>query len=638
MLAFMKSRHVFAWPALVLVLTAIGATSVERPAAFRPKQPPSACGGPLTSRELIEPPDVNAWDLPLNAGGEHELILTVHRNGPQFCYGYRWNGVLQTIQPTIRVRRGENFALRVVNDIGTPSNGEHVASSAIPKCMPMPMPYVPAMHYVGYLNHTIDDRYFQMPPLDTNIHLHGFEGPADQENIFLSTLSTPTHACEYHIAIPRTQPPGTYFYHPHSHGASRAQVAGGLSGAWIVEPSTAITAGSAEHVIVLRYAVPERDDNPFAPDLTPIFIAALAHEKAIRPAAKVAYDPFDPPPWPVSVPMNAGASWLNANGCDGNFSSSLLTINDADTPASLTIGAGQTQLFRIVNATSDSVEDLRLRDSHDRIQLLHVVARDGVSVSDDTARPLARYIAMDRVVLPPAGRVDILLSAKPGKALTLYSDHMCNGPVSEFAIKHDLLNIRAVANTGSATAQIASSPVRVDTPAARLIAFARAHSTLIRKRAITFSQYVFPKAGKVPPHPSFFITDTTNRNFHEHPFWPAYRSGGTLPSNPDITVKAGTIEEWWLINTTQESHAFHIHQMAFVDEKGPAGVPVALDVVYIPVGKMMPNKADPRYPLMQPSITKVLLDFRHVPRGTFVFHCHMLFHEDHGMMGIIQVE
>jgi FtsP/CotA-like multicopper oxidase with cupredoxin domain len=33
----------------------------------------------------------------------------------------------------------------------------------------------------------------------------------------------------------------------------------------------------------------------------------------------------------------------------------------------------------------------------------------------------------------------------------------------------------------------------------------------------------------------------------------------------------------------------------------------------------------------------VLLDFRHVPRGTFVFHCHMLFHEDNGMMAIIRV-
>jgi len=52
----------------------------------------------------------------------------------------------------------------------------------------------------------------------------------------------------------------------------------------------------------------------------------------------------------------------------------------------------------------------------------------------------------------------------------------------------------------------------------------------------------------------------------------------------------------------------------------------------------LPNKVDSNYPLVKPSLTKVLLDFRHVPRGTFVFHCHMLFHEDHGMMAIVRVE
>jgi len=41
---------------------------------------------------------------------------------------------------------------------------------------------------------------------------------------------------------------------------------------------------------------------------------------------------------------------------------------------------------------------------------------------------------------------------------------------------------------------------------------------------------------------------------------------------------------------------------------------------------------------VHPTITKVLLDFRNVPKGTFPFHCHMLFHADHGMIGIIRVE
>lgn len=111
-----------------------------------------------------------------------------------------------------------------------------------------------------------------------------------------------------------------------------------------------------------------------------------------------------------------------------------------------------------------------------------------------------------------------------------------------------------------------------------------------------------------------------------------------MPSNPDIVVKQGAIEVWYLINATQETHAFHIHQMAFVQERDYTGIPVTVDGMFVPPGKLLPNSHDPNYPLIKPSITKVILDFRHVPRGTFVFHCHMLGHEDLGMMGVIRVE
>jgi FtsP/CotA-like multicopper oxidase with cupredoxin domain len=138
-------------------------------------------------------------------------------------------------------------------------------------------------------------------------------------------------------------------------------------------------------------------------------------------------------------------------------------------------------------------------------------------------------------------------------------------------------------------------------------------------------------------HPEFYITDTTNPNFHEHPFSPVYAKDGTVPANPDIVVKHGTIEEWYIFNATLEVHSFHIHHMAFAAEDEPGG-PAMLDTATIPVGKVLSNAADPNYPLIQPSRTRVLLDFRNVPRGEFVFHCHMLFHEDRGMMATIRVE
>jgi FtsP/CotA-like multicopper oxidase with cupredoxin domain len=102
-------------------------------------------------------------------------------------------------------------------------------------------------------------------------------------------------------------------------------------------------------------------------------------------------------------------------------------------------------------------------------------------------------------------------------------------------------------------------------------------------------------------------------------------------------VKQGSIEEWYLFNATPETHTFHIHQMAFAAE-GETPVPVMLDTVIVPPGSLLPNPGDSNFALVKPSRTRILLDFRHVPRGEFVYHCHMLFHEDNGMMGIIRVE
>lgn len=639
----MKGRH-FLLPGLLALFLWIGGVPFSQGVAAGASAPaPVVCGPYGGPQELVEPPDVELWKLPLNAGGEHELILTVHTDGrgasQRYCYRYVWNGTVQTMAPTLRMRRGERFAIRVVNDISGPSMAEHVASTAIPACMPMAMPLPTTTHYVGYLNHTIDDRYMHVSPVDTNIHLHGYEGPADQENVFLSTLSTPMHACELHITIPETQPPGTYMYHPHSHGSSDVEVALGLDGVWIVEPDHPQLPRSAEHVIMLRYRVPIANDNNFAPDTDPFFPAAMTHEAALKPEPPVAFDPFHPPPWPTTYPMSAGSVTLDPTGCNGVASEVRVAANGADTPVTLRVPAGAPQLLRIVNGTSDSASALQMRDASGHVVPIQLVGLDGVPVSGDANQPLAHFVATYKLMLTSMSRADILLTAQPGQTYTISSEHYCEGKDAFFQMHHELIKIETrPAGAGAQTAALDPTPAVVaDTPAGRLVASARANRSLVRRRAFTFTEYVFPKQGKIPSHQAYYITETSNPNFREHPFWPMYGPGATAPSNADVVVKRGTIEEWYLINATMESHAFHIHQMSFVQERAVPGVPLMADTVFVPIGTLLPNPRDPNYPLVQPRITKILLDFRNVPRGTFVFHCHMLFHEDHGMMATIRV-
>ncbi|MGH8190811.1 MAG: multicopper oxidase family protein [Rhodanobacteraceae bacterium] len=644
-LDLLKTKSGCGGASAALTLLVLCTTSLAPQASLAAVAPPvaGACGLLTHSADVVAPQAVDMWEAPLDASGEHELILAVHADaGGRYCYVYRWQGVAHYIAPAIHVRRGERFAIRIVNDIASRSPGESVPSTAIPACKPMHMPNEPAQHWIGYLHHTIDDRYFAPQQVDTNLHLHGFEGPASDENVFLSTLSTPMHACEYNVTIPRTQPPGTYLYHPHAHGSSDDELAGGLAGVWIVDPDSPQLPRTDQHVLVLRYAI------PFAGDMRPLDHASVkawvaaseAHEGASKPEAPAHYDPFNPPVWPVSLPLRAGGITLNPNGCMGEIHPEpVISIDGADSPASLQVPANRTQLLRLVNATSDSSKLLRLRDAQGRAMTFRVVERDGVPVSGDMQQPYAHYLDMKELMLSPMSRAAVLVTAKPGTTFTVSSEPFCAGDDESIELHHDLLRIRAGAQASGAAHALASKPMdAAATPAAKLVAWVRTHPSQAHRRAITFTEYNFPSHGKIPAHDAFYITDTTNPDFQERPFWPVYQPGAMVPSNPDIVVKQGTIEVWYLINTTLETHAFHIHQMAFVQERNYTGIPVAVDTTFMPVGKLLPNPRDPDYPLLKPSITKVILDFRHVPKGSFVFHCHMLYHEDHGMMGVIRVE
>jgi len=636
------SRRFFAFVAAA-VLAGIGG-AMPAPAAAPAPKAPAMCGTFDQSHQLREPPNVEVWNLPVDANGEHELILSVHRDGhgasERYCYRYVLNGAVQNVAPVIRVHPGERFAIRVVNDIKGPSAGETVASNAIPPCMPMAMPATVTHHYVGYLNHTIDDRYMSMPAIDTNLHLHGFEGPASEENPFLSTLSTPMHACEYRITIPATQPAGTYIYHPHAHGASDVEVALGLAGVWIVEPVKPQLSRSDEHVIVLDYRLPTVLDDPFAPDGSAFVTAAIAREgtRTARAPAPVAYDPFNPPPWPGSYPIAAGGVSADRTGCNGIGSDVLMGVNGSDAPVTLAVPAGVPQLLRIVNGTSDTASALQLHDGSGNVAPMHLVGLDGVPVSGDSVYPLSEYVSTNELMITSMSRADLLLTLGDGQKVTLSTEHYCMGADGFFEGHHNLVFINAIGQAPAQNSALQSKPAVIgDTPAGRLVAFARAHPSEVHRRALTFTEYFFPKKGKIPAHDAYYITQTSNPDFKEHPFWPVYHAGATVPSNPDIVVKHGSIEQWYLVNATNETHAFHIHQMAFVQSRAVRGVPLMADTVFVPVGTLLPNKQDPNYPLIKPRITKILLDFRNVPRGTFVFHCHMLFHEDRGMMGIIRV-
>ena len=100
---------------------------------------------------------------------------------------------------------------------------------------------------------------------------------------------------------------------------------------------------------------------------------------------------------------------------------------------------------------------------------------------------------------------------------------------------------------------------------------------------------------------------------------------------PAIVTQVGAIEDWTIENHAGEAHDFHIHQIHFL-LMAINGVPLENPELYdtFPI----PNWSGSG---PYPSIT-VRMDFSD-PKiaGTFVYHCHILDHEDAGMMQKIQV-
>ena len=105
-------------------------------------------------------------------------------------------------------------------------------------------------------------------------------------------------------------------------------------------------------------------------------------------------------------------------------------------------------------------------------------------------------------------------------------------------------------------------------------------------------------------------------------------------------VKLGTIEKWQFVNTTADVHPIHTHEFTFqVIERRPLNLAQYLldgSIHWIgPSVTLFPEEVGSwketvkAYPGM---VTTVLLDARVGYPGKYVYHCHILTHEDHDMM------
>ena len=415
-----------------------------------------------------------------------------------------------------------------------------------------------------------------MTVTSVNMHFHGTNtSPKCHSDEVIRTLVNSGETFTYTLHIPKDEPPGLYWYHPHVHGISSMALQGGATGAIEIEGIANVqpaVAGLPERYLVLR---DQQLGTQTSIDLN-------------QPA----------PNWDVSV----------------NY---VPVSYPRYRPSIIKMQVGTREFWRVVNAGANTILDLKV--TYDGVaQPLEIVALDGVPTGSKDGSRRGKIVTQDDVLLPPAGRAEFIIAAPSSTSTVAVLSTLAidGGPASDSNPARPLAQI--VATDAPSGLPKSASPTG---PARHMRFDDLANAKVTTTRGLYFSEYNAPGKSPEVENTAFFITVDGQKEVLFDPNNP-----------PAITTTRGAVEEWTIENKTAEVHEFHMHQVHFLVEavngvEIPKNRQQLYDTFQVPYwdGKGTP-----------PSIT-VKLDFRGPTVGDFVYHCHILDHEDGGMMAIIRV-
>jgi len=387
------------------------------------------------------------------------------------------------------------------------------------------------------------------------------------------------------------QAPGTHWYHGHKHGSTSLNIRNGLAGAFIIESSRE---GGYDHFI--RKSLGWGDEYK-------------DHEKIF------VFQQYDPTQNLERKPRGSGPAF------------SQVPINGQLKPT-IFMRPGEVQLWRFINATEGNtpgiIDGKTLKEGlfgiktpgFDFVQ----TAQDGIQFSPQNygLQPFLKGGVPGGFKLAAGNRADLLVKAptSPGRTEFKSGDTVLfvvevagdtvtpamSFPTDWAAMPRFLLDLR---NPGPDDEVNLNSPLKFQWEEGR------------------------SKAQPSPNPPHFMIN---NKQFGE--------DGPKV----DQCMPLNGLQDWVLENHTSIAHPFHIHINPFqvlsietptgVDTRStyvPANNFVWQDVIAIPAAKISPDgkKINPG----RVTIRQAYPDFT----GTFVLHCHILAHEDRGMMQLVRI-
>lgn len=502
-----------------------------------------------------------------------------------------YNGRL--VGPTLRVRPGDTIKLHLIDRLPP--------ESSVPPCCDFTMPPLPKFLTIGpaanaihlqelikaqlgknrtrmmALGPSMSDQNMDTPHgfNSTNLHTHGLHvSPSGQsDNVFVEIK--PGHDFYYTIHIPLDQPAGTYWYHAHKHGAVAVQLASGMSGAIIVD-------GGMDSLPAVK-AARER-----------IFVfqqlSYLKNKRTGLEEVECFDDSFGPGTWQAFEEMFGRRT----------------TINGLRQPV-IRMHPGAVERWRFIHTgIREEIEPILIGpivagQTTSSIHSFYAVAYDGISTGQITPET--------KVTLAPAYREDVFVQA-PSMPGTYY---LWDGPTPK-----GLTNTRKDSHL-LATVVVYGNKVSMTLPKdSELTPYKGARYVDAKEvtghQSAIYGVYPAPNNGV-----NFFINNRTY-SMNETP----------------RKLYLGDVDEWDLKSdpTTPfaEPHPFHIHvnsfQITSIDGFDPFLSPL-LDQLH---GELWKDTL-----LMQPGcVYHVRMRYEDFT-GKFVDHCHILDHEDQGMMENVEI-
>lgn len=439
----------------------------------------------------------------------------------------------------------------------------------------------------------------------TNLHLHGVQvvphlfdpvGTVDPNAELIGIQ--PGQEYRYHFDVPEDQPAGFYWYHPHHHGATVVQAVSGMAGVITIR-------GDIDEVPEIAAAreivVAVQDIGLFPSEEEPDLWIYEPRQNAIWNTLE-SQVLLDGEPSDLLGGWTAGdykRRFYLVNGEpffreDHNYDDPTMPLGQQLPVPRYQVRPGEVVRFRMLNGTSDDVIPLVV-DGH----AVHVIGMDGINYPELRSRPPAGSDAVygdEQILLAPGNRAEFLLR---GGAPGVY-------PIRQLAQSAQFLesDARVIAEIEvSGTPMSMSLPTSLPVPA-REYPLIR-DDEISARRDFTFSSTI-PGVLNPVVGSDFMI----NGVLYEE-------------DRIDVTAQVGAAEEWTLHVPDSdhggiEGHPFHIHTNSFevISVAGVAQEPGTI-----------------RDTIWMPKNSEVVIRIRFKQwTGKAVYHCHILPHEDTGMM------